>query len=50
MAYIVLTLSGLIAILIVRKEWPGIKQVLFILALLLAGLVGLLVVGCPVPG
>jgi hypothetical protein len=42
MAYIVLTLTGLIAVLAVKKEWPGAKQVLFILVVLLAGLVGYL--------
>jgi len=44
MAYIVLTLIGLIAILMVKKEWPGGKQVLFILAFLLVGWLGYLAV------
>jgi hypothetical protein len=49
MAYIVLTLTGVIAVLMVKKEWPGAKQVLFILALLLVGLVGYLAVELLVP-
>jgi hypothetical protein len=44
MAYIVLTLIGMIAILMVKKEWPGGKQVRFILAVLLVGLLGYLAV------
>jgi len=44
MAYIVLTFIGMIAILMVKKEWPGGKQVLFILAVLLVGLLGYLAV------
>jgi hypothetical protein len=50
MAYIVLTLTGVIAVLVVKKEWPGAKQVLFILALILVGLVGYLSVELLVPG
>jgi hypothetical protein len=38
MAYIVLTLTGLIALLIVKKEWPEAKQVIFILSVLMTGL------------
>jgi hypothetical protein len=49
MAYIVLTLTGVIAILIVKKEWPGAKQVLFILAFLMAGLIGYLAAELLVP-
>jgi len=44
MAYIVLTLTGWLAVIIVKKEWPGAKQVLFILSVLAAAMLGYLAV------
>jgi H+/Cl- antiporter ClcA len=44
MAYIVLTLIGLLAVIIVKNEWPEAKQGLFIVKVLLAAMVGYLVV------
>ncbi|UCH95212.1 MAG: hypothetical protein JSV88_33895 [Candidatus Aminicenantes bacterium] len=44
MAYIFLTLMGWISVIIVKKRWSGAKQVLFIMTVILAGMVGYLAV------
>ncbi|NIO87683.1 MAG: hypothetical protein GTN53_44295 [Candidatus Aminicenantes bacterium] len=44
MVYIILTIAGWIAVIIVKKEWSEAKQVLFILSVLLAGMLGYLAV------
>jgi hypothetical protein len=50
MIYVVLTITGWIAVLVVKKEWPSVRQVLFILAVLLGAMVGYLTVELLVPG
>ncbi len=44
MAYIVLTLIGCFAVLIIKKRWSGDIQILFILSVLLVGMLGYLAV------
>ncbi|MCU0285579.1 MAG: hypothetical protein MUF15_04180 [Acidobacteria bacterium] len=44
MAYIVLTITGWLAVIIVKKEWPERRQILFILSILAVGLFGYLAV------